>query len=92
MWGDIKNNSSEELKVSPIAMIPHKSRAFRVILDPSFSIRLASGHEVPLVNEFYVKTVPSGASNQLGVGKCPVWGKPEDRLGPVKIATGSQTG
>ena len=26
------------------------------------------------------------------VGKCPVWGKPKDRLGPTEIATVSQTG
>ena len=25
------------------------------------------------------------------VGKCLVWGKPDDRLGPAEIATGSQT-
>ena len=26
------------------------------------------------------------------VGKCLVWGKPKDRLGPAEIATGSQAG
>ena len=66
MWDDIKDNPPEELKVSPIAMIPHKSGAFRAILDLSFSIRLASGYDVPLVNESSVKTAPSGAIDQLG--------------------------
>ena len=51
LWDDIKDNPPEELKVSPIATIPHKSRAFCAIFDLSFSIRLASGHDVPSVCE-----------------------------------------
>ena len=35
------------------------------------------------------RTTPRQCS---AVGKCLVWGKPEDRLGPAEIAVGSQTG
>ena len=35
-WGDIKQNIPKNLKISPIAMIPHKSRDYRSILDLSF--------------------------------------------------------
>ena len=66
MADDIKENLPEELKVSSIAIIPHESRAFCAILDLSFSTRLAGGYDVPLVNESYVKTMPSGTINELG--------------------------
>ena len=65
-WDDIKDNLPKELKVSPIAMIPHKSRMFRAILDLSFGIRLEDGEQVPSVNESSIKTAPRGAINQLG--------------------------
>jgi hypothetical protein len=32
-WDDIKDNPPPQLKISPIAAIPHKSKAFRSILD-----------------------------------------------------------
>jgi hypothetical protein len=35
-WDTIKDNPPPELKISPIAAIPHKSKAFRSILDLSF--------------------------------------------------------
>lgn len=65
-WDDIKDNLPKELKVSPIAMIPHKSRMFRAILDLSFGIRLEDGAQVPSVNESSIKTAPRGAIDQLG--------------------------
>lgn len=64
-WRDIKANPPRELKISPIAMIPHKSRGFRAILDLSFNIRL-HGRPVPSVNESTIKTAPSGALDQMG--------------------------
>ena len=36
LWDDIKKNLPPQLKVSPIAMVPHKSRKWRAILDLSF--------------------------------------------------------
>jgi hypothetical protein len=65
-WETIKHNPPPELKISPISMIPHKSRRFRTILDLSFSIRLQDGTHVPSVNASSVKTAPQGAINQLG--------------------------
>jgi hypothetical protein len=38
LWGDIKDNPPEQLKISPISAIPHKSKAFRSILDLSFQL------------------------------------------------------
>jgi hypothetical protein len=64
-WDDIRDNPPKELKVSPIAMIPHKSRGFRAILDLSYSVRL-SHKRLPSVNESTVKTAPQGAIDQMG--------------------------
>ena len=38
LWDDIKDNPPKELKISPITAIPHKSKAFRSILDLSFQL------------------------------------------------------
>ena len=39
-WKDIKDNIPAKLKISPVAMVPHKSKQFRCILDLSFSLRV----------------------------------------------------
>ena len=39
-WEKIKDSPPPSLKISPIAMIPHKSRKFQAILDLLFAIRL----------------------------------------------------
>jgi hypothetical protein len=65
-WDAIKDNPPPELKISPIAAIPHKSKQFRSILDLSFHLRLARGEEIPSVNSTTAKTAPKGAINQLG--------------------------
>ena len=39
-WNTIKNNPPPNLKVSPIAAIPHKSRAYRMILHLAYQIRI----------------------------------------------------
>ena len=38
-YGEIKKNLPEKLKISPVAMIPHKSRSYRKNLDLSFQIQ-----------------------------------------------------
>ena len=38
-YGDIKNNLPKNFKISPISMIPHKSKEFRTILDLTFKLR-----------------------------------------------------
>ena len=64
-WGDIKNEIPKNLKISPIAMIPHKSRDYRAILDLSFKLR----HKDMIyksVNESTVPTSPPQGMVQLG--------------------------
>ena len=64
-WKDIKNNLPRNFKLSPIAMIPHKSKLFRAILDLSFKLR-HKGKEYPSVNEFTNKLAKQEAMVQLG--------------------------
>ena len=66
LWDDIKFNHPPRLKVSPVAAIPHKSRAYRSILDLSFSLRLEDGGVVKSVNDTTTKLAPRGAIDQLG--------------------------
>ena len=54
------------MKVSPIAEIPHKSKAFISILHLSFSLKLTPHGHVPSVNENSEKTAPEGAIYQIG--------------------------
>ena len=65
-WNDIRSNPPPNLKISPVAMVPHKSRPFRAILDLSFSLRLSPTEIVPSVNSTTKKTAPQGAVSQLG--------------------------
>ncbi len=66
LWDDIKDNFPPQLKISPLALVPHKSRLFRAILDLSFRLRLQSGGFIPSVNETSEKTAPQAACEQLG--------------------------
>ena len=60
------DNPPPQLKISPIAAIPHKSKAFRSILDLSISLRLKNGGILELVNDSTIKMAPRGALDQLG--------------------------
>ena len=40
-WYGIKQNPPSDLKISPLAMILHKSRKYRAILDLSFALKVA---------------------------------------------------
>ncbi len=42
-WENIKDNPPKELKISPIAGIPHKLKEFHSILDLSFRLKLKNG-------------------------------------------------
>jgi hypothetical protein len=66
VWDDIKENPLPQLKVSPIMAQAHKSKAFRLILDLSFRLRLQSGGILASVNDATVKLAPQGALDQLG--------------------------
>ena len=56
-WDD-NDNPPPQLKISPIAAIPHKSKAFRSILDLSFRLRLKNGGVLVAVNNTTVKSAP----------------------------------
>ena len=43
LWDDMKDNHPRQLKVSSVAAIPHKSRAYRSILYLSFVLWLEDG-------------------------------------------------
>ena len=66
LWDDIKHDHPKQLKISPVAAIPHKSRAYRSILDLSFALRLDDGGTVPSVNDTTQKLASQGAIGQLG--------------------------
>ena len=65
-WKDIQSDPPPELKISPVAMIPHKSRPYRAILDLSFSVKLTPTESIPSVNSTTTKTAPKGSIDQLG--------------------------
>ena len=65
-WDDIKDDPPPQLKISPVAAIPHKSKAFRTILDLSFRLRLKEGGVLLAVNDTSTKTAPKGAIDQIG--------------------------
>ena len=64
-WKDIKNNLPKNFKVSPVAMIPHKTRSYRTILDLSFNLMI-DGKKLPSVNECTIPTAPQHSMKELG--------------------------
>ena len=56
-WEDLRKNLPPEHKLSPRAMIPHKSRNYWEILDLSFELKLAE-YLLPLVNDAIKKCAP----------------------------------
>ena len=51
LYDEIKDNIPTQMKMSPIASIPHKSKAFILILDLSFLLKLIPHGRVPSVNK-----------------------------------------
>ncbi|EJK76004.1 hypothetical protein THAOC_02256, partial [Thalassiosira oceanica] len=47
LWDDLKKNLPPKLKISRIAMIPHKSKPYRAILDLSYPIQFRDGTIAP---------------------------------------------
>jgi hypothetical protein len=66
-WESLKANPPKELKISPIAMLPHKSRRYRTILDLSFSLRLQDGLRVPSVTRTPRSLRRPGQLTNLGI-------------------------
>jgi hypothetical protein len=62
-WDNIKVDPPLQHKISQIAAIPHKSKAFHSILDLLFTLHLSDGSKLPSVNDPTIKTAPSGAIN-----------------------------
>ena len=64
-WDNIKQNTLSNLKISPLEMIPHKSRKYRTILDLSFALKVA-GWDLPSVNKAKKLTELAEALEQVG--------------------------
>ena len=64
-WGDIKHKVPMNLKISPLAMIPHKSRNYRCILDLSFQLK-NKRVLLPSVNLGTKAQAPQKSMAQLG--------------------------
>ena len=63
-YGDIKGKF-KNLKISPVSMIPHKSRAFRTILDILFQLQHL-GKLMESLNLATTKQAPDKSMVQLG--------------------------
>ena len=65
-WGDIKDNLPTNFKLSPVAMVPHKSKSFRCILDLTFQMKKQDGTFWESVNSKTTKMAPPETMAQLG--------------------------
>ena len=65
-WSDIKNNLPTNFKLSPVAMVPHKSKLFRVILDLTFQLKKPDGTLWESVNSATTKHACQESMSQLG--------------------------
>ena len=79
-WDDIKNDPPKQLKVSPMAQIPHKSRNYRTLLDWSHELKRGEHLLAQSVNTTTVPLAPEAALMQMGsvmpriiiaMAKCP---------------------
>ena len=70
-WGDIKNDIPPKLKISHVAMIPHKSKLSRCILDLSFTL-FHKGMTYSSVNDKTRKMARPEAMAQLGLVITPI--------------------
>ena len=64
-WGEIKDSLHKNFKLSPVAMIPHKSRSFRCILDLSFQLK-QNEKIYPSVNNVTNRQAKTESMAQLG--------------------------
>ena len=66
LWEDIRHNPPAQLKISPIAAVPHNSKPFRSILDLAFMLKLMNGGALSSVNDSTTKLAPQASVDQLG--------------------------
>ena len=64
-WGEVKNKLPPQLKLSSVAMIPHKSQNYRCILDLSFTL-YQNGEKFPSVNDATIENAKQESMAQLG--------------------------
>ena len=64
-WGDIKYEIPPKLKISPVAMIPHKSKPYICILDLSFRL-FNKGVKFASVNDKTTRMARPEATAQIG--------------------------
>ena len=64
-YGELKIYIPEKLKISPVAMIPHKSKSYRKILEPLFQLQ-HRGKIMQSLNLEMVKHAPPQEIIQLG--------------------------
>ena len=64
-WDNIKQNPLSNLNISPLEIIPYKSRKYRAILDLSFVLKVV-GWDLPLVIKETKETAPYEALDQVG--------------------------
>jgi hypothetical protein len=65
-WKEIRDDIPKKLKISPVAMIPHKSKPFRCIMDLSFTLH-DGGKTYKSVNETTNKQAKWQSMAQLGL-------------------------
>ena len=66
-YGDIRKDLPKNFKISPVSMIPHKSKKFRCILDLSFQLRNPrTGKKWESVNSATTKLSKQQSMGQLG--------------------------
>ena len=65
-WGDIKYKIPQKLRISPVAMIPHKSKPYICILDLSFTL-FNKGVKLASVNDKTKNMARPEAMAQLGL-------------------------
>ena len=65
-WGDIKDKIPPKLKISPVAMIPHKSKPYRCIIDLSFTL-FNKGVKFALVNDKTTNMLRPEAMAHIGL-------------------------
>ena len=65
-WNDIKHDPPENLKISPITAIPHKSRDYQMILDLAFSLQLENRKLMSVNNSSNKNLAPHHAMYELG--------------------------
>jgi hypothetical protein len=66
LWEELKKNPPRNLKVSPVAAIPHKSRTYRCILDLSHGVRLGKEKFASVNESTNPMTAPRLSMAQLG--------------------------